>query len=65
MRELTPKEQLVIQEFDKLRPGTGAIAQQNILNPNSGWSAIIDEMSESEIQVTSSIPKPQIFQIGD
>ena len=48
-RELTPKELYVVDTFEEARPGLGAIAQSNILNPNSGWREIIAEMPESEI----------------
>jgi hypothetical protein len=48
-RELTPKELNVVDTFEQTRPGLGAIAQSNILNPNSGWREIIADMPESEI----------------
>lgn len=54
-RELTNKEKMVIEEFEKLRPGHGKIAQQNILNPDCGWSEIIEQMTEEEIKVTESL----------
>lgn len=58
---LTTKEQMVVDEFEKMRPGTGAIARQNILNQSSGWRKIIAEMSEEEIKVTESISRPNSF----
>ncbi len=48
-REFTPKEQKVVDTFEEARPGLGAIAQSNILNPNSGWREIIADMPDSEI----------------
>ena len=50
-RELTRKEQLVIQIFEKLKEGYGAIAEKNILSGNSGWAEIIDSMTEEEIKL--------------
>lgn len=51
-KELTPKEQKVIQEFDKARPGLGAIAESNIRNNDrTGWADIIAEMPEKSIKV--------------
>ena len=47
---LTPKQQAIIAAFEQARPGFGAIALVNIMNPNSGWSEIIAEMPESEIK---------------
>lgn len=51
--DITKKEQLVIDTFERLRPGHGKIAKQNILNPNSGWREIIDQMTEEEINLTN------------
>lgn len=48
--ELTEKERKAIAAFEEARPGLGAVAEQNIRNPNSGWREIIAEMDESEIQ---------------
>lgn len=49
-RELTPKEQKVIQEFEAARPGLGAIAQTNILNnERTGWADIIADTPEDEL----------------
>lgn len=53
MTDLTAKEQLVIDTFEKLRTGHGAIAKQNILNPYSGWREIIEEMTEEEITLSN------------
>ena len=50
-RPLTQKEQRVVDALDASRPGLGDIAKANILNPNSGWSAQIAEMTEDEIEV--------------
>jgi hypothetical protein len=47
--ELTPKELNVVDTFEQARPGLGAIAKFNILNPNSGWREIIADMPDSEI----------------
>jgi len=54
-RPLTAKEHLVIETFDKLRAGTGDIARQNILNPNSGWTEIIELMTEEEITLGGTV----------
>ena len=47
---LTPKEQKVVEEFERARPGHGEIATQNIINPNNGWSEVIADMPEVEIK---------------
>ncbi len=47
---LTPKEQKVVEEFERAHPGYGALANQNISNPNTGWSKSIAEMPEGEIE---------------
>lgn len=47
---LTPKEQKVVEEFERAQPGYGAIATQNITNQNTGWSQIIADMPEAEIK---------------
>ena len=52
-KDITKKEQLVIDTFERLRPGHGRIAKSNILNPNSGWREIIEQMTEEEIDVTN------------
>lgn len=52
MKDLTPKEQKVIQEFSKVRPDLGRIAEQNIRNnERTGWADIIAEMKEEDIKV--------------
>lgn len=49
-RELTPKEQKVIQEFEAARPGLGAIAEANIRNnERTGWADIIADTPEDEL----------------
>ncbi|NET55404.1 MAG: hypothetical protein F6K47_04205 [Symploca sp. SIO2E6] len=53
-RELTPKEQKVVQAFEAANPGLGAVAQQNILNPTSGWSETIADMDEADIPEQAS-----------
>lgn len=51
-RPLTAKEQKVIQEFDKARPGLGDLAERNIRNnQHTGWADIIAEMKEEDIKV--------------
>jgi hypothetical protein len=47
---LTPKEQKVVEEFERAHPGYGAIATRNITNPNTGWSQSIADMPEGEIK---------------
>ncbi|MEH2214275.1 hypothetical protein [Nostoc sp.] len=47
---LTPKEQKVVDEFEKARPGLGAIAEKNIRNNDkTGWAEIIADTPESEL----------------
>jgi hypothetical protein len=48
-RQLTPKEQRVVDALDASRPGLGDIAKANILNPNSDWAEQIQQMPEDEI----------------
>jgi len=49
-RELTPKEQKVVNEFEAVRPGLGAIAENNIRhNDKTGWAEIIADTPESEL----------------
>lgn len=56
-RPLTHKEQLAVQQFDKLRPGYGELAKRNILNNHlTGWAEIIEKMTEEEIIVVNSTP---------
>jgi len=52
-RPLTTKEQKVVQAFEAASPGLGTVAQQNILNPNSGWSESIADMDEIPTQASS------------
>jgi len=47
---LTPKEQKVVEEFEKARPGLGAVAESNIRNNNfTGWAEIIADTPEEEL----------------
>ncbi|WP_230966175.1 hypothetical protein [Nostoc sp. NZL] len=47
---LTPKEQKVVEEFEKARPGLGAIAESNIRNNDkTGWAEIIADTPEEEL----------------
>jgi|GEM_PF-2068184 len=49
-RTLTPKEQKAIAEFDRIRPGLGAIAESNILNNDkTGWAEIIADTPEEKL----------------
>lgn len=49
-QQLTPKEQKVVEEFEKARPGLGAIAENNIRNNDkTGWADIIADTPESEL----------------
>ncbi len=58
---LTPKEQKVIQEFEAARPGTGAIAENNIRNNDkTGWADIIADTPEEDLVVTEG-SKPNSF----
>jgi len=53
-KALTRKEQLVIQQFEKLQPGSGARAEQNIRNNHlTGWADIIADMKDEDIKVQS------------
>jgi hypothetical protein len=54
-RPLTHKEQLAIQQFEKLRPGSGQRAEKNIRNNHlTGWADIIAQMTEEEIKLENS-----------
>lgn len=65
MRELAPKEQKVIQEFDKVRPGLGALAERNIRNNQyTGWADIIAEMKEEDIKIKTDSEVNMII-LGD
>ncbi|MEH1785892.1 MAG: hypothetical protein V7L23_10000 [Nostoc sp.] len=47
---LTPKEQKVVEEFEKARPGLGAIAESNIRNNDkTGWAEIIADTPEEDL----------------
>ncbi|MEH2123082.1 hypothetical protein [Nostoc sp.] len=47
---LTPKEQKVVEEFEKSRPGLGAVAENNIRNNDkTGWAEIIADTPEDEL----------------
>ena len=49
-RELTEKEKKAIAEFDRARPGLGAIAESNIRNNDkTGWADIIADTPEDEL----------------
>ena len=49
-RPLTPKEQKVIAEFDRARPGLGEMTERNIRNNDkTGWAEIIADTPESEL----------------
>lgn len=51
-RQLTPKEQLVVDGFEQARPGLGAIAEKNIRhNDKTGWAEIIADTPEEELVV--------------
>jgi hypothetical protein len=51
-RQLTPKEQKVVSEFEAARPGLGAIAENNIRhNDQTGWADIIADTPEEELTV--------------
>ncbi len=53
-RQLTPKEQKVVDALEASRPGLGDVAKANILNPNSDWSDQIAQMPEEEIVARTS-----------
>lgn len=47
---LTPKQQKVVEEFEKARPGLGAITENNIRNNDkTGWGNIIADTPEEEL----------------
>lgn len=49
-RELTEKEKKAIAEFDRARPGLGAIAESNIRNNDkTGWAEIIADTPEEKL----------------
>jgi hypothetical protein len=48
--QLTPKEQKVVDELEKARPGLGAIAESNIRNNDkTGWADIIADTLEEDL----------------
>ncbi|MBD2344182.1 hypothetical protein [Anabaena subtropica] len=50
-RELTPKEQKVVDGFEAARPGLGAIAENSIRNNDqTGWAEIIADTPEDELK---------------
>lgn len=50
-RELTSKEQKVVEGYEAARPGLGKIAEQNIRNDSSGWKETIEDTPEEELVV--------------
>lgn len=48
-RDLTPKEQQVIEEFDRARPGLGEQVERDIRSPSSGYAEIIADTPDSEL----------------
>lgn len=50
-RQLTAKEQKVVDALEQARPGLGDVAKANILNPNSDWAEQIAQMPEEELIV--------------
>jgi hypothetical protein len=48
-RALTPKEQKVVQAFDRAHPELGKAAEANIRNKASGWAAQIEATPAEEI----------------
>lgn len=59
-RPLTPKEQIVVNEFEKMRPGSGEIAERNIRSAQTGWSEIIADTPEQELKATEGF-RPNSF----
>jgi hypothetical protein len=53
-RQLTQKEQKVVDALEKSRPGLGDVAKANILKPNSDWAEQISQMPEDELQVRTA-----------
>jgi hypothetical protein len=55
MKDFTSKERKVIEEFSKIRPSLGEIAQQNIRNNAfTGWADIIADMKDEDIKIQGS-----------
>lgn len=50
-RQLTRKEQKVVNAFEAARPGLGEIAKAKILNTKTGWADMVEAMDESQIEV--------------
>lgn len=49
-RPLTPKEQKVVDEFERARPGLGEITERNIRNNDkTGWAEIIADTPEEKL----------------
>lgn len=59
-RQLTAKEQKVIEAFEESRPGLGAVAKANFLNPNSDWADQVAQTPEEEL-VTRTAFVPNSF----
>ncbi|MBW4600955.1 MAG: hypothetical protein KME29_15515 [Calothrix sp. FI2-JRJ7] len=51
-RQLTPKEEIVVNAFEETRAGLGAVAERNIRNEDTGWSKIIESTPEEELTKT-------------
>ncbi|MEH2415400.1 hypothetical protein [Nostoc sp.] len=51
-QSLTPNQQKVVDEFEKARPGLGAIAENNIRNNDkTGWAESIADTPSDELVV--------------
>lgn len=46
---LTPKEQKVVDEFDKARPGMGDQVEKGIRSPDTGFREIIADTPVNEL----------------
>lgn len=49
LRDLTEKEQQVIEAFNTQHPELGLIAESNIRSSATGWAEIIDIAQEAEL----------------
>lgn len=51
-RDLTPKEQKVVDEFESARPGLGELVEKSIRSENTGLAETIEEMPLQDIKVS-------------
>jgi uncharacterized protein YjgD (DUF1641 family) len=55
-RPLTEKEKKIIATFERMRPGLGKFAERDILDPNTGWAEIIEDMDNKNFKAITRDP---------